>query len=143
VSDVQCGADAGGATCDAGTTDFTLYCHETGLCVDADGRCDNVTAGCPYGNACVNMLDVLGGSGGLPGGLPGGGLPGDTGLTLEGTCACDPANGDADCPPGVACEDMGFILSLYGGGAEDTHVCGGCTNLFGDAAMGAFCGLGF
>ena len=103
--------------------DYTLICHESGLCVADNGGCDGVTVQCPYGNPCVGLLDLLlgGGAGGLPGGLPiPGGGGGSGGLGIPGACSCTP-NGaqdpsSDDCPGSVQCAGV----DLLGTGSETT-----------------------
>ena len=101
--------------------DYTLICHESGLCVADSGGCDGVTAHCPFDNPCVSTLDLaLGGTGGgQPGGLP---LPGggSGGAGVTGVCACTP-NGEQDpssddCPGDVQCA----ALDLLGTGSAQT-----------------------
>ncbi|MGB0588255.1 MAG: hypothetical protein ACPGU1_01125 [Myxococcota bacterium] len=104
--------------------DYTLICHESGLCVADNGACDGVTVQCPYGNPCVGLMDLLlgGGAGGLPGGLPLPGGGGGGGLGIPGACSCTPngpedPNSD-DCPGSVQCAGV----DLLGTGSE-TEVC--------------------
>jgi hypothetical protein len=88
VSDTfeKCKSDA---DCDPGITGYILTCEtSTGLCVDANGGCDDITAFCKGGGKCSNFLEAFGlGGGGLPFPLPGG--TGGGAATLPGGCACD------------------------------------------------------
>jgi len=107
--------------CDAGASSgFTLTCHKpTGLCVDANGQCDDVTAFCVNKSGqqveCRSLFDLFGGGGGmsLPPELTGGGtLPGSCG------CSCDIPGvciGQGDCVVG-SCVDFAALLALLGGG---------------------------
>jgi hypothetical protein len=67
-----------------------MICDASGVCVDADGNCDGVTALCPNNNPCESLL-----GGGIP--LPPE-LLGGTGI--PGSCTCD---ADGDCVGSMTC----------------------------------------
>jgi Cys-rich repeat protein len=106
------------------SSQFTLACDQsTGLCYDAAGQCDNITAFCDgaSGSECISIFDLIGGGGGA--GVP---LP-DVGAF--GICTCRPPGADIGClldPQGAVCLSKGACL----GGVE----CGG---------LSALCGFGF
>jgi|GEM_PF-837156 len=111
------------ADCDPGVSGFQLYCDVgTGLCLDAAGGCDGVTAFCPNGNECISLIEALAGDFG--GALPE--IPGGTGDTIPGVCECTPdieiipgfGGPSADCPDGWNCGPglFALMLQLLGGG---------------------------
>jgi hypothetical protein len=113
--------------CDpGGSTGFVLTCHKpTGLCVDASGQCDDVTAFCVSANGaqttCVSFFEMFGAGGGvsLPPELAGGGtIPGFC------SCTCDIPGlciGPGDCRPGTGnCADLAALLSS---GTTSNPVC--------------------
>jgi len=117
------------ADCDAGITDFDLYCAPGGYCVDKKGKCDDVTAYCLGGNKCVSMIEqLLGSAGGGTSGLPdlGGGS------TLPGSCECVPdgieglSPTSTQCPPDARfCSPglMSLVMSLLDPNAPTVNTC--------------------
>lgn len=107
--------------CDSGASSgFNLTCHKpSGLCIDASGACDDVTAFCVNSAGaqveCRSLFDMFGGGGGmsLPPELTGGGgtIPGNCGCTC-GPLGCIDAG---DCLVG-SCVDFAGLLALLGGG---------------------------
>ena len=111
--------------CDPGVSGFDLECDlGTGLCVDKEGGCDDVTAFCRNGAECISLIEAL--TGDLGGSLPE--LPGTEGDTIPGACACEPdsevipgfGGPSADCPDGFTCSPGLFqlLLALLGGGTQ-------------------------
>ena len=107
------------ADCDPGQTGYTLQCDtNTGLCYDAAGACDDVTAFCPGKDGtvheCLSFLEAFGGGagGGFP--IP---IPDLGGTTIPGFCGCTGSilTGNDSCFGG-ACLDLGAIFALIGGG---------------------------
>lgn len=96
---------------DGGVTGFNLKCYRNagssadGLCYDAAGGCDDVTAFCPGTDGqlheCKSILDTFGGTSGLPPELLGGG-------TIPGNCACSVGT----CLEGVTCSKGLFASFL-------------------------------
>ncbi|MEZ4268058.1 MAG: hypothetical protein R3F39_16960 [Myxococcota bacterium] len=104
------------ADCDPGETGFELTCEvASGLCVDAAGRCDEITAHCLGGGVCVNLVKYAG-TRGLP-------TPPVGGKTFPGACACGPgAVGRAAIDGRVCGAGSCFALSGVVAGAPDICV---------------------
>lgn len=97
----ECKSDA---DCDPGITSYVLSCEKsTGLCVDATGGCDNITAFCKGGGKCSNFLESFGG-GAIPLPIPAG--------TLPGGCECDGLAELLAPPDQKVCGPTGFCFGF-------------------------------